>query len=61
MRSHKGSLPALPGVGEALSKIQFDVSVPQLQTPGDDNDGDGGASRFIKAATVLSSLMETLS
>jgi hypothetical protein len=70
LQSHKGSIPGLPDLGEALSKIPFDIQIPQLHIPRNDDgeepgEGDGedddGKLHFIKDATVLSSLIDTVS
>ncbi|PHH93194.1 hypothetical protein CDD83_10743 [Cordyceps sp. RAO-2017] len=54
--THRGSVPAVPIVGEALSVFNLTLSPPQLKLPGkgDDDDGPGG---FIRDATfhILSS------
>lgn len=60
LQAHEGSIPGLPDMGRALSGIQLDVLIPSFGAPGDDDDDhddDSGKSpRFIKDATVLSSL-----
>ena len=52
-KTHKGTIPTLPGIGEALSIIHIDVPVPQVSTPGSPDD-DAGIKRphFIQDATV---------
>lgn len=65
LQSHNGSIPGLPGIGQALSDIKIEMPVPKLHTPGS-GDGvpdetDGGKPHFIKDATVLSSFMNTVS
>lgn len=71
IRTHRGTIPSLPLLGEALSRVDLTVPAPRLRLPGDgdddggDNDGggnrddpgDGAAPRFIRDATfhVLSS------
>ncbi|KAL1968834.1 hypothetical protein VTN77DRAFT_1195 [Rasamsonia byssochlamydoides] len=57
LQSHKGSIPALPNLGQALSTIRIDIPVPKLPIPGNDDDGepggdDDGKPRFIKDATL---------
>ncbi|KAL2265618.1 hypothetical protein VTJ83DRAFT_6718 [Remersonia thermophila] len=62
LRSHGGSIPALPALGKALSRLALTLPAPRLRLPGDgggghdDGDADDGP-RFIRDATfhVLSS------
>jgi hypothetical protein len=67
IQSHENSIPALPNLGRALSKLEIDVQVPRLRIPGDENgqpgdDDDGDDSRhFVKDATVLSALINAIS
>jgi hypothetical protein len=62
IQSHENSIPALPNLGRALSKLEIDVQVPRLRIPGDDNGQPGDDSRhFIKDATVLSALINAIS
>ncbi|KAL4927175.1 uncharacterized protein BDV17DRAFT_133517 [Aspergillus undulatus] len=56
--THEGSVPALPKLGQALSRLGLEVHVPKL-TPGGNNDGDpdrpgDGTSHkgFIQDATL---------
>ncbi|KAJ5281552.1 hypothetical protein N7478_006924 [Penicillium angulare] len=54
IETYKGSIPALPELGKALSSIQFEVPLPKISTP-DDDDGDSSDSshpHFIQDATV---------
>ncbi|TQV91477.1 pre-rRNA processing protein [Cordyceps javanica] len=37
IRSHRGSLPSLPDLGEALSRINLTLPTPRLELPGDDS------------------------
>ncbi|KAG6025478.1 hypothetical protein E4U41_001516 [Claviceps citrina] len=64
LKAHRGSIPALPVLGEALSRLNLTLSTPRLRLPGDDDgdgdgDDDGGRGRlgFIRDATfhILSS------
>ena len=68
VRTHRGTIPALPWIGEALSRIDLTIPAPRLRLPGEDDDGDGdgdgdddgednGQPHFIRDATfhVLSS------
>lgn len=49
LRAHNDTIPTLPIIGEALSKINLTVSTPRLDLPGD---GDNGESEgFIRDAT----------
>lgn len=63
LRPHKDTFPTLPKLGLALSTLELDIPVPKLRAPGDDdqNPGDDGQSHFIKDATVLSALADSLS
>lgn len=59
VKTHRGTLPSVPQIGEALSKLNVTIAAPSLDLPGDD-DGDGDGKRkghFIRDATfhVLSS------
>ncbi|OAA76197.1 hypothetical protein LEL_05881 [Akanthomyces lecanii RCEF 1005] len=40
IRSHRGTLPSLPDIGEALSGINFTLPTPRLELPGDGNKHD---------------------
>lgn len=54
LRSHRGSIPGMPALGEALSKINMTFAVPKLELPRDDDDDDEdpeSRSRFIREAT----------
>ncbi|KID91527.1 pre-rRNA processing protein [Metarhizium guizhouense ARSEF 977] len=54
LRTHNGTIPTVPIIGEALSKINLTLSTPRLELPGDeDTEGQG----FIRDATfhILSS------
>ncbi|AEO71622.1 a551c57f-a62b-414d-9d7e-566b1074c519 [Thermothielavioides terrestris] len=64
VRTHRGSVPSLPHLGEALSRLNLTLPAPRLRLPGSDHDGesgdgddDDGQARFIRDATfhVLSS------
>jgi hypothetical protein len=56
-RTHKGSVPSQPSLGEALSKFKIEIPFPKLSTPsdGDGDDGEDGDERtgphFIRDAT----------
>ncbi|KKK20027.1 hypothetical protein ARAM_004062 [Aspergillus rambellii] len=56
--THKGTIPALPKLGQALSRLGFEVQIPKLpvrRAPGDDPDEpdhDDGQTRFIQDATL---------
>ncbi|KAF4986721.1 hypothetical protein FDECE_15807 [Fusarium decemcellulare] len=47
-RTHKGSIPNIPLIGEALSKINITLPTPRIRVPGED---EGDEPRFIKDAT----------
>lgn len=49
VRSHRGSIPSLPALGEALSRIDFTFPTPRLELPGDDR-RNGSSSGFIQDA-----------
>lgn len=56
-----GSIPALPLLGQALSRFEVELPVPKLRFPdGDNNDtpDDSGDQGFIKDATVLLSIAQ---
>ncbi|KAL2185362.1 hypothetical protein L209DRAFT_733240 [Thermothelomyces heterothallicus CBS 203.75] len=64
LRTHRGTIPSLPQLGEALARLSFTLPAPRLRFPGqdsDDDDGDdedeGEQPRFIRDATfhILSS------
>ncbi|KAJ0420724.1 hypothetical protein BJY00DRAFT_119707 [Aspergillus carlsbadensis] len=63
--THKGTIPALPNLGQSLSKLGFKVQIPRLPTRHDpdgdpDQPGDNGPGGFIQEATLhlLSSTAE---
>lgn len=67
VRTHEGTIPALPELGQAMSKIGIEVPIPKVPSPGspdDDGDPDGddddGESHFIQDATVLSTLIDAI-
>ncbi|CAM1503868.1 Fc.00g014590.m01.CDS01 [Cosmosporella sp. VM-42] len=47
-RTHRGSIPTVPLIGEALSKLSVTLPTPRIRLPGDDS---GENQRFIKDAT----------
>ncbi|PWY86185.1 hypothetical protein BO70DRAFT_361006 [Aspergillus heteromorphus CBS 117.55] len=63
IKTHEGTIPALPKLGKALSKLGVEVQIPRVpvpRAPGNGNDPDKG-SGFIQGATVLSTLMDLIS
>lgn len=62
MSTHKGTIPALPKLGQALSKLGFEVQIPKFSLGGDpDSDPDHpGHEGFIRDATVLSTFLDTV-
>jgi hypothetical protein len=54
VRTHRRSIPALPNLGEALSRLNLTIAAPRLSLPGDDDDE---RAHFIRDATfhILSS------
>lgn len=61
VRSYWGTIPALPKLGQAMSKLEFEIPIPKAPTPDDGKDpdegDDEGRSRFIQDATVLLSTL----
>lgn len=42
LKTHSGSFPSIPLLGEAFAKLNFSIPTPRMQLPGDDDgDGDG--------------------
>ncbi|KAK2600155.1 hypothetical protein QQS21_005100 [Conoideocrella luteorostrata] len=56
LKAHKDSIPTMPIIGKALSKLNITLSTPRLRLPGDDKDSQDGQG-FIRDATfhILSS------
>ena len=63
MRTHRGTIPALPNLGELFQHHEWNMTTPRLKVPGEPEDGDGGGgdndgedskrrSHFIKGAVV---------
>lgn len=48
IRTHNGSIPGLPNLGDALSRLNFTMALPRLSLPGND---DNEKSHFIRGAT----------
>ncbi|KAL2013828.1 hypothetical protein VTN00DRAFT_1353 [Thermoascus crustaceus] len=66
IQTYEGTIPALPNLGRALSILGIDIQVPRLHPPGspgggDEGAGDDDATRFIQAATVLSTFIDAIS
>jgi hypothetical protein len=61
IRTHAGTIPSLPALGTALSRLNFTLPAPRLRLPGDgsddDDDDSDGQAHFIRDATfhILSS------
>ncbi|KAJ5214376.1 hypothetical protein N7449_001545 [Penicillium cf. viridicatum] len=52
IKSHKNTIPSLPGLGEALSVLNITVPVPRISIPGSPGSDDGDQKpRFIHDAT----------
>lgn len=59
VRTHRGSIPSLPQLGEALSRLNLTLPAPRLRLPGSDDgppdgpdpDDDNGQAHFIRDAT----------
>lgn len=47
-RTHRDSIPSIPLLGEAMSKINFTIPTPNIRIPGEDKDVK---QRFITSAT----------
>lgn len=47
-KTHRGSIPSVPLLGEALSKLNITIPTPKIRLPGDDSEI---GQRFIKDAT----------
>jgi hypothetical protein len=66
LKTHNGTIPSQPSLGVALSSLQIEIPTPKFSTPktpdDDGGDGDGGddGPHFIKDATVLLTLIDTL-
>ncbi|KAL3960096.1 hypothetical protein ACCO45_005213 [Purpureocillium lilacinum] len=57
IRTHRGTIPTMPIIGEALSKINITLNTPRVKLPGDDDDDSDDSHGFIRDATfhILSS------
>ncbi|KUM65364.1 hypothetical protein ACN42_g1706 [Penicillium freii] len=52
IKSHRNTIPSLPGLGEALSVLNITVPVPRIYIPGEPGSDDGDQKpRFIHDAT----------
>ncbi|KAF7521373.1 hypothetical protein PCG10_008309, partial [Penicillium crustosum] len=52
IKSHRNTIPSLPGLGEALSVLNITVPVPRISVPGSPGSDDGDRKpRFIHDAT----------
>lgn len=60
IRTHRGTIPALPELGQAMSKLEVNLPVPRLSTPGSPDNENDGQSPFIQDATVLSTLSDVV-
>ncbi|KAF9877779.1 hypothetical protein CkaCkLH20_04914 [Colletotrichum karsti] len=56
VKTHRGTIPSAPTIGEALSKLNITIAAPKLDLPGDGKDGEK-KGHFIRDATfhILSS------
>ncbi|KAH2801439.1 hypothetical protein KXW19_001114 [Aspergillus fumigatus] len=54
VQGHEGTIPALPRLGRALSKLGFEFQLPRMSIPGSPKapNGDNGDTRFIQEATL---------
>lgn len=48
LRTHRGSIPGLPDLGNSLSRMNFTMALPRLSLPGGDDDDKG---HFLRDAT----------
>ncbi|KAE8150086.1 hypothetical protein BDV25DRAFT_155026 [Aspergillus avenaceus] len=51
IRSHEGTIPGLPKLGQALSRLGLEVQVPRVPVPGSPGNSDGKPG-FIQDATL---------
>ncbi|KAE8353904.1 hypothetical protein BDV28DRAFT_132167 [Aspergillus coremiiformis] len=51
IRSHKGTIPALPELGQALSRLGLEVQIPRVPVSGNPG-GEDGKQKFIQDATL---------
>lgn len=56
VKAHRGTVPTVPMLGEALSSLNVTLDTPQMKPPGEGH-GRGGSTGFIRDATfhILSS------
>ncbi|PYH47482.1 uncharacterized protein BP01DRAFT_363894 [Aspergillus saccharolyticus JOP 1030-1] len=55
VRTHEKTIPALPGLGRALSRLALEVQIPHVpvpQAPGHEPDAGNGSMGFIQGATM---------
>lgn len=61
VRTHEGTIPGLPKLGKALSKLGLEVQIPRVpvpHAPGTGDDPDDDPKGFIQGATVLSTFID---
>lgn len=64
VRTHEGTIPGLPKLGKALSKLGLEVQIPRVpvpHAPGAGDDPDDDSKGFIQGATVLSTFIDIVS
>lgn len=62
IKSHRNTIPSLPGLGEALSVLNITVPVPRISIPGSPGSDDGDQKpRFIHDATVHAPFVHAMS
>ncbi|KAL4755225.1 hypothetical protein BDW72DRAFT_164402 [Aspergillus terricola var. indicus] len=67
IKTHEGTIPALPRLGQTLSRVGFEVQIPNLSHSGDPNKDpdqpgqDNGHQNFIQDATVLTTFLDIVS
>ncbi|PYI06637.1 hypothetical protein BO78DRAFT_343224 [Aspergillus sclerotiicarbonarius CBS 121057] len=55
IQTHEGTIPGLPKLGKALSRLGLEVQIPRVpvpRAPGTGNDPDDGSTGFIQGATM---------
>jgi len=68
LKTHNGTIPSQPSLGQALSSFEVEIPTPRLKPPknpnhrdDDDDDRDENAPHFIDDATVVPALIDFIS